>query len=136
MSAEKLEFALRRIAGRCDTQAAYKIALEALAAHEAEAKAAPAGWKLVPVEPTTEMINAAFDALEAYPLEGNVRRHYRAMLAAAPANPSPTPAPLTDEQKGDRWAELLPHSDKFTSADWFEAGADFAERFHGIGAKP
>lgn len=52
-------------------------------------------------------------------------------LYAAPA--APAPVPLTDEQKGDRWAELLPHADKFTSADWFEAGADFAERFHGIG---
>jgi hypothetical protein len=41
--------------------------------------------------------------------------------------------PLTDEQKGDRWRELLTHADKFTPADWFEAGVDFAERAHGIG---
>jgi hypothetical protein len=43
------------------------------------------------------------------------------------------PVPLTDEQKGDRWRELLTHADKFTPADWFEAGVDFAERAHGIG---
>lgn len=45
------------------------------------------GWKLVPVEPTPEMVEAAFDSLEAYSLEGSIRRHYRAMLAAAPAAP-------------------------------------------------
>lgn len=45
-------------------------------------------WKLVPVEPTPEMLKAAFDALENYPLEGNIRRHYRAMLAAAPTPPA------------------------------------------------
>lgn len=41
--------------------------------------------------------------------------------------PAVTHEPLTDEEKGDRWRELLPHSGDWGSADWFEAGACFAE---------
>lgn len=60
----------------------------------------------------------------------------RAMLAAHPkAQPaSPERKPLTDEQKAERWSELLPASEKFTSADWFEAGVCFAEETNGIAA--
>lgn len=47
----------------------------------------PEGWKLVPVEPTQAMVEAAFDALPNSPLEGRIRTHYRAMLAAAPTTP-------------------------------------------------
>lgn len=47
----------------------------------------PEGWKLVPVEPTQAMVEAAFDALPNSPLEGRIRTHYRAMLAAAPTPP-------------------------------------------------
>lgn len=46
--------------------------------------AVPEGWVMVPREPTEAMVQAAFDALPGYALEGNIRRHYRAMLAAAP----------------------------------------------------
>jgi hypothetical protein len=59
----------------------------------------PQGYRLVPVEPTEEMVEAAFGALPNYPLEGNIRRHYRAMLAAAPE--APAVQPLTDAQKLD-----------------------------------
>lgn len=45
----------------------------------------PEGWKLVPLEPTTEMVEAAFDAIPASLLDGKIRTHYRAMLAAAHA---------------------------------------------------
>ncbi|WP_311790852.1 MULTISPECIES: hypothetical protein [Pantoea] len=38
------------------------------------------GWKLVPVEPTQEMVDACFDATCA----GGIQKGYRAMLAAAP----------------------------------------------------
>jgi len=46
---------------------------------------------------------------------------------AATQAPAVTHEPLTDEEKGDRWRELLPHSEDWGSADWFEAGACFAE---------
>jgi hypothetical protein len=76
----------------------------ARAALEAEAKPAPAepeGWKLVPVEPTPEMIEAANEGDDAYTLRcfgPGVQRvmqgpedHWLAMLAAAPAAPAPVP---------------------------------------------
>ena len=49
----------------------------------------PQGWKLVPMEPTPEMVRAADDELMT-PLSGMSRgsgpvRVYRAMLAASPA---------------------------------------------------
>ena len=47
------------------------------------AAAVPPGYALVPVEPTEAMVQAAFDSIEAYSLEGKIRRYYRAMLAAA-----------------------------------------------------
>ena len=61
--------------------------LEAVGAGGVQPLRAQAGWALVPVEPTREMVEAAFDALPNSPLEGNIRRHYRAMLAAAPKAP-------------------------------------------------
>lgn len=38
------------------------------------------GWKLVPIEPTQEMVDACFDATCA----GGIQKGCRAMLAAAP----------------------------------------------------
>ena len=55
---------------------------------ESEHAIVPQGWKLVPLEPTTEMVEAAFDAIPASLLDGKIRTHYRAMLAAAPQPPS------------------------------------------------
>lgn len=43
--------------------------------------AVPEGWKLVPVEPTDEMIDAGADAIDGYRVD--VMRAYEAMLAAA-----------------------------------------------------
>jgi hypothetical protein len=48
------------------------------------AAAIPAGWVLVPVDPTQEMLQAAFDVKGSH-LYGLT---YRAMLAAAPAAPA------------------------------------------------
>lgn len=62
----------------------------------------------------------------------------RAAFAAHEAALAATPAsrvPLTDEQKEVEWKRLLSLSARFTSADWFEAGACFAEQHHGIGTK-
>lgn len=46
----------------------------------------PKGWKLVPVEPTTEMMEAAFNATRDDQIDW-MRQHYRAMPAAAPPPP-------------------------------------------------
>ena len=63
----------------CDQAADY---LRAQAdAHPAPA--VPAGWKLVPVEPTEEMLDAGY-----FTNHGANRGIYRAMLAAAPAAPA------------------------------------------------
>lgn len=43
--------------------------------------AVPAGWKLVPVEPTDEMIDAGADAIDGYRVD--VMRAYEAMVTAA-----------------------------------------------------
>lgn len=65
-----------------------------------EAKPAPAGFVLVPVEPTEQMMRAAFLAVESEGvsttpwLRGTI---WNAMLAAAPAAPAQA-KPLTDEQ--------------------------------------
>ena len=56
------------------------------------------GWRLVPVEPAVEMLNAAVDATGAgsgmswngMSPQSLFERGYRAMLAAAPAPPSST----------------------------------------------
>lgn len=82
----------------CDPEIARAAADEItrLRAALSERAAVPHGWRLVPVEPTPEMVEAAFDALPLYPLEGKIRTHYRAMLAAAPSPPAgeaPTTTP-------------------------------------------
>jgi hypothetical protein len=61
----------------------------------------PKGWKLVPVEPTDAMVQAAFHLDLSYMpgQEGADRAAvYRAMLAAAPEAPPAQRQPLTDEQ--------------------------------------
>ena len=55
-------------------------------------------------------------------------RAWQARAARSQSLPDVQPkGMLSDEQKGARWKELLPHSANYTSADWFEAGACFAE---------
>ena len=81
--------------GGCGAEAAgkdWKGADTAIAAWNTRAVLAPIvpqGWKLVPMEPTPEMVRAADDELMT-PLSGMSRgsgpvRVYRAMLAASPA---------------------------------------------------
>ncbi|TDS70445.1 hypothetical protein [Comamonas sp. JUb58] len=99
-------------------------------------QAAPDGWRLVPVEPTTEMTKAGGDVEvegdfggEQVLFGSEVKQIYAAMLSAAP--PPPEREPLTDEQIMDlvrdechemRWPS--------TAISIFRAG----ERAHGIGA--
>ncbi len=56
-----------------------KIALSALMQKTAEA---PAGWQLVPLEPTTEMLEEIW--LDERFKEVAIKRRYQALLAAAP----------------------------------------------------
>lgn len=46
----------------------------------------PAGWKLVPIEPTQEMIDAHIEGVQS----GGMQKGYRAMLATAPQPPVST----------------------------------------------
>ena len=70
--------------------------LEAIAAHDAEqaAEAVPAGFKLVPVEPTLEMLTAAGKEddkafIDGMPHGATAADTWAAMLAAAPTPPAP-----------------------------------------------
>lgn len=102
--------------------------------------AAPAGWVLVPVEPTEEMIQAANDGDDAYTLRSfgpGVQRvmqgpedHYAAMLAARPAAPAATREPLTDEQIAAAMTGYGPTGIKFGA---LRRVARAIERAHGIG---
>jgi hypothetical protein len=83
--------------------------------------AVPAGWKLVPVEPTEEMLDAADAADREYTrrnfgdvmtvIQGGAYDHWCAMVAAAPqpaAQPDPTPerliaATVPAATARDRW---------------------------------
>ena len=47
----------------------------------------PAGWKLVPVEPTDEMVEAGDHEIEKWGVDASSSGAFRAMLAAAPQPP-------------------------------------------------
>jgi hypothetical protein len=49
----------------------------------ARSLAEPEGWKLVPVEPTQEMVNAGVEAWDAAGVQ-NCQASWAAMLAASP----------------------------------------------------
>lgn len=80
------------------------------------------GWKLVPVEPTTEMVEAAFDALQLSLLDGKIRTHYRAMLDAAP-----TP-PAQQDEALEVLRAVIAASDHYDKSSWTFAGASAADR--------
>lgn len=101
------------------TEAARKTVIEALSGVQA-LSAAPAGWKLVPVEPTDEMLKAADEGDDEYTLRNfgpGVQRvmqgpydHYCAMLAASPTPPAeqqaaPKAAPGEQNTVPAEWLE-------------------------------
>ena len=72
---------------RCEKSASIAIAaLRTEVSRLATGRETPDGWKLVPVEPTPEMVKAGYlhKHRDAYDPEADV---YRAMLATAPAAP-------------------------------------------------
>ena len=98
-------------------------AWQARAALEAGAKPAPAepvGWKLVPVEPTPEMIEAGDEVEDLYK-RGTPKtwgKVYRAMLAAAPAAPA---EPVAFDAEGFRaWVKReLPDDTVISNGTWW-----------------
>lgn len=67
----------------------------------------PDGWKLVPIEPTEEMIAAWFDTKRVDPVETAVERFgppYRAMLSAVPVAQA---VPDTAGKDAERWRALI-----------------------------
>jgi hypothetical protein len=99
-------------------------AREALAAHDAEqaAKAVPAGFKLVPVEPTPKMIERGRwdefgeDCTRAYPVpDYYVTDVWAAMLEAAPTPPAPEAQQAAGQEQDERdafeaWADSVFYS--------------------------
>ena len=89
-------------------------------------------YKLVPVEPTPEMLKASDYMIDCDPIW--MARAYRAMLAAAPEAPQPVKRqPLTDE-------EICAALDIDGADDWtfkvaYAAIAAY-ERKNGIGGQP
>lgn len=75
------------------TAAALQAVKDALAAGQATAAQAvvPAGWNLVPTEPTQAMLDAVVTSMDDFLLGKEAEKQYRedwaAMLAAAPAQP-------------------------------------------------
>lgn len=61
----------------------------------------PDGWKLVPVEPTQEMVDACFEGTST----GGIQRGYREMLAASPAAPHTAPIEPICATGGAEWVE-------------------------------
>lgn len=72
------------------TEAARKAVIEALSGVQA-LSAAPAGWKLVPVEPTQEMLRAATEHSANCGGMASGRSYYTALLAASPTPPAEQP---------------------------------------------
>jgi hypothetical protein len=74
---------------------AREAAVLAKLAQQADRQRVPEGWKLVPVEPTWEMLEAALDCAA----KPSHREAYAAMLAAAPEAPAQASA-VDDDYKG------------------------------------
>ena len=89
----------------------------------------PDGWKLVPVEPTPEMLKAAKDSTW---IGGHYSfMAYRAMLAAAPQQPAPQP--LTPEQRARLIDQAGDICDGLSTDDFADELITLVERAHGIG---
>lgn len=105
------------------------------APQQADRQRVPDGWKLVPVEPTPEMLAAVVTSMDEALHGPNAEKQYvedwKAMLAAAPE--APAPQPLTVEQISEAVAHL--YADKAAREMGLNddvATARAIERAHGI----
>lgn len=102
----------------------------------------PAGWKLVPAEPTQQMLSegACASCLPGphYIGENAAKTAYRNMLAAAPQPPAAEPErqPLTREQREEVITRALAAMDADLHLSWRNAIITEVERAHHIGAEP
>lgn len=64
-------------------------AIDALASLPSQAQEVPSGWKLVPIDPTSEMLGAAVDISSHTHIQPCGFDYWRAMLAAAPQPKEP-----------------------------------------------
>ena len=93
----------------------------------------PPGYKLVPVEPTEEMIDAAKNN-GAEGSRKEISGDYKAMLNAAPEAPQPAKREsLTDFDIADRFYAI--GGAGANSLRYFAAGVRYAEVAHGIGGE-
>lgn len=111
--------------------------LIAQASEPTQQVAVPQGWRLVPVEPTNEMVSAMWDW-------GTKKSEWNAILAAAPQPPQADAlaadhvedvramVPMTDQELDD----LLPTNDSMSRKDSQRWIARATERHHKIGVKP
>ena len=80
----------------------------------------PAGWKLVPVEPTRDMLTAWIKAVVVS--NTTAPALYRAMLTAAPQPPVVEQVPVAwaifvDSGNARMWSTFQPHIQKFADAE-------------------
>ena len=87
-------------------------------------------WKLVPVEPTPEMVEVG---RRKFMTKEDTRRWWAECLAASPA--APAHAPLTDEQIDDAHRRACGRH-RMGAHDFYRVLARAIERAHGIGSQP
>ena len=93
--------------------------------------AIPPGYKLVPVEPTPEMMNRARGHLA----NRDLYAVWKTMAHTAPEAPQPAKRePLTDEEIRHLWRDT-PFKGNGGQHDWFMHGFRLAERYYGIGGQ-
>jgi hypothetical protein len=105
-----------------------------LQALDAGQPVAPAGWKLVPIEPTDEMVQAGEDELNTHLGAGSVIARdplfcYRAMLAASPSVPADKAEPVASERGPETEAELK-RDGHFLVLDWWRLGLHLTARIY------
>ena len=94
-------------------------------------------WKLVPVEPTKEMVEAGFDAVPGAH-EGFIRARWRCMLAAAPQPPSqwPAPRPMSEAPKDRPVLAWWPRQQQWVVTWWWSQRSGWFCRGYAPPGKP
>lgn len=104
------------------------------AALSAETVHAPKGWKLVPEEPTREMIWSCKDRFIPRIALPVFVAAYKTMLAAAPQPAAQERRPFTDEERLRIFEKHFSHD--MRQGEFFDEIFIIAEREHGITGEP